>query len=96
MDPRLPIRSSDYTVVFARQMAAMREFYGTTLGFPLHRELGPQWVEYRVGSNILALAERGGRFTDPAPPVGVLSLQPAFRVAPGEVAGCAAVLKEGG
>src|SRR5262249_49132497 len=56
----------------------------------------PKWVEYRVGSNILALAERGGRFSDPAPPVGVLSLQLAFRVAPGELAGCADVLKERG
>ena len=96
MDPRLPIRSIDYTVIFVRQMPAMREFYGTTLGFPLHKELGPKWVEFRVGSNVLALAERGGRFNDPAPPVGVLSLQLAFRVAPGEVAGCAAALQERG
>jgi lactoylglutathione lyase len=71
MDPKLPIRSIDYTVIFARQMAAMREFYGTTLGFPLHRELSPTWIEFRVGSNIL-------------------------RVAPGDVASCAAVLKERG
>jgi hypothetical protein len=27
MDPKLPIRSLDYTVIFARQMPAMREFY---------------------------------------------------------------------
>lgn len=96
MDPKLPIRGIDYTVIFARQMAAMREFYGTTLGFPLHRELSPQWVEFRVGSNLLALTERGGRFDDPGPPVGSLSLQLAFRVAPAEVAGCAAALKERG
>lgn len=96
MDPLLPIRSLDYTVIFARQMSAMREFYGTTMGFPLHRELGPKWVEFRFGSNLLALAERGGLFDDPSPPVGVLSLQLAFRVAPNEVAGCAAVLAERG
>ena len=96
MDPRLPIRSIDYTVIFARQMAAMREFYGTVLGFPLHRELSARWIEYRVGSNILALTERGPRFDDPSPPVGVLSLQLAFRVAPGEVAACASTLKERG
>src|SRR5581483_12319766 len=70
MDAKLPIHSIDHTVIFARQMAAMREFYGTTLGFPLQREPGPRWVEYRVGSNVLALAERGGRFNDPAPPIG--------------------------
>jgi catechol 2,3-dioxygenase-like lactoylglutathione lyase family enzyme len=94
MDPKLPIRSLDYTVIFARQMALMRNFYGTTLGFPLHRELGPRWVEFRVGSNILALTERGALFDDPLPPIGVLSLQLAFRVAPGEVATCASTLKE--
>jgi lactoylglutathione lyase len=96
MDSKLPIRSLDYTIIFARQMPAMREFYGTTLGFPLHRELGPHWVEFRVGSNVLALTERGGLFDDPSPPIGVLSLQLAFRVAPAEVASCAAVLRERG
>ena len=96
MDPRLPIRNLDYTVIFARQMSAMREFYGTTLGFPLHKELGPQWVEFRIGSNLLALTQRGVVFDDPSPPVGVLSLQLAFRVAPSEVASCAAILAERG
>ena len=95
MDPKLPIRSLDYTIIFARQMAAMREFYGTTLGFPLHRELGSQWVEFRVGSNLLALTEPG-LFNDPLPPVGVLSLQLAFRVTPSEVTSCARVLTERG
>jgi catechol 2,3-dioxygenase-like lactoylglutathione lyase family enzyme len=75
MDPKLPIRRIDYTVIFARQMAAMREFYGTTLGFPLHKELSPRWVEFRIGPNVLALAEPGARFDDPPPPVGILSLQ---------------------
>jgi catechol 2,3-dioxygenase-like lactoylglutathione lyase family enzyme len=96
MDPRLPIRSLDYTVIFARRMATMREFYGNTMGFPLHRQLGAAWFEYRVGSNILALTERGVLFNDPAPPVGHLSLQLAFRVAPSEVAMCANTLKERG
>ena len=96
MDPRLPIRSLDYTVIFARQMPAMREFYGAVLGFPLHRELGPSWIEFRIGSNILALTERGAMFDDPSPPVGALSLQLAFRVAPGEVATCAETLRQRG
>jgi len=96
VDPKLPIRSIDYTIIFARQMSAMREFYGATLGFPLHRELGKKWFEFRVGSNLLALSEPGLIFDDPLPPVGVLSLQLAFRVTPGEVASCAAVLKERG
>jgi lactoylglutathione lyase len=96
MDPKLPIRSIDYTVIFARQMPEMREFYATTLGFPLHRELSSHWVEFRVGANILALTERGGRFNDPALPIGALSVQLAFRVSPSEVASCAATLKERG
>ena len=96
MDPKLPIRSLDYTIIFARQMAAMREFYGATLGFPLHKELGSRWVEFRVGSNLLALTEHGALFDDPSPPVGVLSLQLAFRVTPDEVATCATVLRERG
>ncbi len=96
MDPKLPIRSLDYTVIFARQMPVMREFYGTVLGFPLHRELVAKWIEYRVGANILALTERGAIFDDPSPPVGALSLQLAFRVAPSEVANCASTLKERG
>jgi catechol 2,3-dioxygenase-like lactoylglutathione lyase family enzyme len=96
MDPRLPIRGIDYTVIFARQMAAMRDFYGRTLGFPLHRELSPSWVEYRVGSNLLALAEPGVRIEGPQLPIGSASLQLAFRVAPHEVAGCAEVLNQRG
>jgi lactoylglutathione lyase len=96
MDPQLPIRSLDYTVIYARQWNVMREFYEKTLGFPLHRELGRRWVEFRVGSNLLALTERGLTFSDPSPPIGVLSLQLAFRVAPNEVASCAAVLVERG
>ena len=96
MDPAIPIRSLDYTVIFARQMSAMREFYGATLGFPFHRQLSPHWVEFRIGSSLLALTERGGLFDDPAPPIGVLSVQLAFRVAPGEVATCASTLRDRG
>jgi lactoylglutathione lyase len=96
MDPLLPIRTLDYTVVFARQMGKMREFYGSTMGFPLHRELSPSWVEYRIGSNILALAVPGKRFNDPLPPVGHMSLQLAFRVAPQEVDICASTLADRG
>jgi catechol 2,3-dioxygenase-like lactoylglutathione lyase family enzyme len=96
MDPKLPIRSIDYTVISVRQMAAMREFYGKTLGFPLHRELSPRWHEYRVGANILALADHEGKPDGERLPIGTMSLQLAFRVAPGEVASCAETLKARG
>ena len=95
MDPKIPIRSIDYTVIFVRQMSKMREFYGSTMGFSLHRALSAKWLEYRVGSNILALAEPA-LFNDPLPPVRVTSLQLAFRVAPQEVDACAATLAERG
>ena len=96
MDRKLPIRSLDYTVIFARQMTAMRDFYGTVLGLPVQRELTPRWIEYRIGSSVLALTERGAMFDDPSPPIGVLSVQIAFRVSPEEVALCATTLKERG
>ena len=53
------IRAIDYTVIFVRDMAAMRRFYEDVLGFPQIRELSPRWIEYRVGYNTLALARPG-------------------------------------
>jgi lactoylglutathione lyase len=90
------IRSLDYTVIFARDPAAMRRFYGEVMEFELHRELGPQWAEFRVGNTILALTQRGLMFDDLPPAKGTLSLQVAFRVTPAEVAVTAALLKEKG
>ena len=92
MDSQLPIRNLDYAVIFARQMPEMCDFYEKTLGFEFHRRLGPKWVEFRVGSSLVAIAEPGGLFNDPVPPVGVMSVQLAFRVAPAEVELCAATL----
>ena len=91
------VRCLDYTIIFARDLAAMRRFYSETLGFTLQRELSARWIEYRIGSNVLALTVRGnGLFDDPPPPAGALSLQLAFRVAPAEVHVCAAALKAAG
>ena len=90
------IRQIDYTVIFARDLAAMRHFYETVLGFPLQRVLSDRWIEYRVGANTLALTVHGGRFGDPPPPQGNLSLQLAFRVSPQGVIDCAAELEAKG
>lgn len=90
------IRQIDYTVIYTRDMAAMRTFYETVLGFRLLRELSAHWIEYQVGSNTLALTVRGGRFDDPAPPAGALSLQLAFRVAPSVIGACAEELVAAG
>src|ERR1700755_20080 len=90
------IRQIDYTVIFARDMEAMRRFYETVMEFPLQRTLSDKWIEYRVGSTTLALAAYGGLFNDEPPPKGALSLQLAFRVGPNLVAECAAHLEEKG
>lgn len=90
------IRQIDYTVIFARDLQAMRHFYETVMAFPLLRTLGDGWIEYRVGSNTLALTTRGGRFDDAPPAQGALSLQMAFRVPPQAVAECAAALEAKG
>jgi lactoylglutathione lyase len=90
------IRQIDYTVVFARDMNAMRRFYESVLEFPVLRILSERWIEYRVGATTLALTVHGGRFDDPPPPEGALSLQLAFRVPPHAVAECAAALEAKG
>jgi len=87
------IRQIDYTVIFARDMVAMRHFYETVMEFPLLRALSERWIEYRVGSTTLALTAHGGRFNDTPPDHGALSLQLAFRVPPQSVAECAATLE---
>jgi len=96
MNALTAIRSLDYTVIFVRQREAMRDFYHRIMGFPVHQELGPGWIAYRVGSQHLALTERGMLFDDAPPPPGALSLQLAFRVAPAEVDACAKALAEVG
>ena len=83
------IRSIDYTVIFVRDMAAMRRFYEDIIGFPLLRELSPGWVEYRVGGNTLALARPHLTAADAPTPDGSASLQLAFKVSAPEVDRCA-------
>lgn len=90
------IRQLDYTVIFARDLPRMRRFYEDVMRFEIHHELGPKWIAYRVGSNLLALTQRGLLFDDPAPPDGALSLQLAFRVSPGDVVRCAEELVAAG
>ena len=92
------IRGLDYTVIYVRDMDAMRIFYGEVMDFPLERMLGEDWVEYRVGANILALAHprvTAAAKDAPVPP-GAAALQLAFRVAPGDVDRCAEELRRPG
>lgn len=96
MSPLKQIRQIDYTVIFARDLPAMRLFYETVMEFAVSRELSETWIEYRIGSTILALTKRGGLFDDAPTPPGALSLQLAFRVDPETVADCARLLAERG
>ena len=90
--PRSPfhaIRAIDYTVIFVRDMAAMRRFYEDVLAFPLLRELSPNWIEYGLGPNTLALARPSRTAGDAPIPAGSAALQLAFKVAAAEVDACA-------
>jgi catechol 2,3-dioxygenase-like lactoylglutathione lyase family enzyme len=83
------IRAIDYTVIFVRDMTAMRRFYEDILGFPLLRELSPGWIEYRLGGNNLVLARPSRTAADVPTPNGSASLQLAFKVSAAEVDQCA-------
>jgi len=87
--PFSAIRAIDYTVIFVRDMVAMRRFYEEVLAFPLLRELSPNWIEYGLGSNTLALAKPGRTVTDAPTPAGSAALQLAFKVSAAEVDACA-------
>jgi len=87
--PFQAIRAIDYTVIFARDMAAMRRFYEGILRFPLSRELSPGWIEYCVGGNTLALAKPSRTAADAPTPTGSAALQLAFKVSAAEVDQCA-------
>lgn len=90
--PRSPFnatRAIDCTVIFVRDMAAMRRFYEDVLALSLLRELSPNWIEYGIGGNALALARPSSTATDPPTPAGSASLQLAFKVSATEVDACA-------
>lgn len=84
----------DYTAIIVRDMPAMRAFYGDLLGFSLIRELSPNWAEYRVGRNVLALAKPKLTAADSPIPFGTASVQLAFRVPLADVDRCAAELAQ--
>jgi catechol 2,3-dioxygenase-like lactoylglutathione lyase family enzyme len=87
--PFSAIRAIDYTIIFVRDMAAMRRFYEEVLAFPLLRELSPNWIEYGLGPNTLALAKPSRTAADAPTPASSASLQLAFKVSAAEVDVCA-------
>ncbi|MBL4766884.1 MAG: VOC family protein [Rhodobacteraceae bacterium] len=90
--PFQAIQAIDYTVIFVRDMAAMRGFYEEILRFPLMRKLSENWIEYRIGSNTLVLSKPGLTASDAPTPKGSAALQLAFRVLPSQVDLCASEL----
>jgi len=92
--PLRAIRALDYTVIFVRDLDAMRRFYTEVMQFEVYFELGGgSWVELRVGGNVLALTRPGGVIPDPVPPAGTACLQLAFRVRREEVDACETELR---
>ncbi len=87
--PFQAIQAVDYTVIFVRNMEAMRRFYEDVLGFPMVRALSPRWFEYQVGNNTLTLAWPSLTAADAPTPKGSASLQLAFKVSPRGVDECA-------
>ncbi len=87
--PFRAIQAIDYTVIIVRDMQAMRHFYEAILGFPLLRALSPNWIEYKIGANTLALSNPGLTASDVPAPQGTAALQLAFKVSVLEVDQCA-------
>ncbi len=94
--PLNAIRSLDYTILFARDLPAMRRFYAEVMRFDVYHELADNWIEFRVGANILALAKPGMIVPDLPPPAGAASVQLAFRVRREEVDAIEAALRDEG
>lgn len=90
------IRAIDYTVIFVRDMDAMRQFYEGVLRFSMSRELSPNWIEYRIGGTTLALARPGLTAAEAPTPAGSAALQLAFRVSADQVDACADELLQQG
>jgi catechol 2,3-dioxygenase-like lactoylglutathione lyase family enzyme len=87
--PFQAIRAIGYTVIFVRDMAAMRRFYEDVLALTPARELSPGWIEYRLGANSLALAKPSRTAADAPTPQGSAALQLAFKISPPEIDQCA-------
>ena len=94
------IRHLDYSIIICNDVDAMKTFYRDVMEFPIYRDFGV-WVEFRVGSTLLTLRERGTGYDgvkehDGEMPQGVAALQLAFRVTPAEVDACYGELQERG
>jgi len=95
--PMRAIRALDYTILWARDMPVMRNFYAKVMRFEEYFELpGGDWLEFRVGGNLLALCRPGLIVQDAAPPIGTGAVHLAFQVRREEVDACEAALRAEG
>jgi catechol 2,3-dioxygenase-like lactoylglutathione lyase family enzyme len=94
--PLKAIRGLDCTILFARDMGAMQQFYEKVMRFERFFALGADWIEFRVGRNLLALCRPGLVVGDATLPVGAASVQLAFQVRREEVDACEAALSAEG
>lgn len=81
------IRHLDYVVLLCNDLTLMKDFYHETMGFPVQLDT-EYWIEMRVGSVLLTLAQRGRPFEGPPISDQSASVQLAFRVTPQEVYSC--------
>jgi len=76
------IRNMDYVVLLCKNIAVMRDFYQNVLGFNIDlEECEEDWVQFRVGSNLLCLRPRG-RWYDGTHSGEGASTQLSFRLSP--------------
>ena len=96
LHPLKAIRGLDYTILFSRDLLAMCAFYEDVMRFERYFALGTDWVEYRVGRNLLALCKPGLVVGDATLPIGTASVHLAFQVRREEVDACEAALRAEG
>ena len=89
------IKSLDYTILICDDLPRSVAFYRDVMRFPIEVEQ-EIWVNFRVGSAILALRTRSvdGGFEDGAKIAGSASVQVAFRVPPSKLDECYRELEE--
>ncbi len=79
------IRSIDYTILLCEDIASMNRFYADVMGFVIGNEVPGKWVEFHIGSQVLALRLRSRPSDGPSPVPETASVQLAFRVPPGDI-----------
>jgi len=91
------IHAVDYTVILCTKLAETKAFYRDVMGFRVEVD-GESWINFRVGSTVLALRPRGGLpFCDDGPSnPDATSVQLAFRVPLAEIETCQAELLAAG